>query len=130
MNAVGPTQKDHSNPKSNEPWTITRKLNDGLSHYEPIINFIDYPMCLIDDLHLLLRITDKLFNLLLLKFIRIDKNDSNHLSKRNTFSKFIEFLESKCKIKNPYYITSKTSLYGKILFRTFNGNEILRIFSE
>jgi hypothetical protein len=33
-----------------------------------------------DDLHLLLRITEKLYKLLLQKFIRLDKNEGKDLS--------------------------------------------------
>jgi len=61
-------------------------------------------MVLIDDLHLLLRVTDKLLKLLLLKFIRLDQNEGKEISKRKNLEIFINFLIDKCKIKNPLYI--------------------------
>ena len=48
---------------------------------------------------------------------------------RKNLAIFLRFLEEKCRIKNPYYITDK-ALNGKIQFRSFNGNERMRIFSE
>ena len=55
-------------------------------------------MVLIDDLHLLLRVTDKLLKLLLLKFIRLDQNEGKEISKRKNLEIFINFLIDKCKI--------------------------------
>ena len=86
-------------------------------------------MVLIDDLHLLLRVTDKLLKLLLLKFIRLDQNEGKEISKRKNLEIFINFLIDKCKIKNPFYIADKPR-YWEIQFRSFNGNERLRMFSE
>lgn len=72
-------------------------------------------MVLIDDLHLVLRVTDKLFKLLLLKFIRLDQNEGKDLGLRKNLEIFIRFLEDKCKIKNPFYLADKPG-YGKIQF--------------
>lgn len=72
-------------------------------------------MVLIDDLHLVLRVTDKLFKLLLLKFIRLDQNEGKDLGLRKNLEIFIKFLEDKCKIKNPFYLADKPG-YGKIQF--------------
>ena len=46
---------------------IIRNLNDIDINKEPIINFIPFEKCVIDLLHLLLRITDQLYKLLFLK---------------------------------------------------------------
>ena len=68
-------------------------------------------MCILDELHLLVRVTDKLYDLLLLKCIRLDKNDGLDLGLRNNLAVFIEFLANTCNIKNPYYITNKRLSY-------------------
>ena len=47
--------------------------------YEPILNFIDFDNVVIDMLHLLLRITDRLYELILEKLTLYDKNDSIRL---------------------------------------------------
>jgi hypothetical protein len=113
-----------------EKYTLSRRLSDPIDNKERIINFIEPQNCILDDLHLTLRVTDKLYDLLLLKFIRLDKNDGEHLNLRKNLAVFIDFLESKCKLKNPSYVTDKRPLYGKIQFRSFNGNERMRIFKE
>jgi len=129
MNQVGPTLQHHLDPITKDYWKISRKLTDEPVFREPIIKFIDFHMVLIDDLHLMMRFSDKLYKLLLLKFIRLDKNEGKDLTLRKNLQIFIRFLEDKCKIQNPYYIAEKPG-YGKIQFRSFNGNERMRIFSE
>ena len=128
MNQIGPTIEHHLDPNTQEHWKISRKLTD-ISNKPIIIKFINFKMVLIDDLHLVLRVTDKLFKLILLKFIRLDQNEGKDLSLRKNLEIFIKFLEDKCKIKNPFYLADKPG-YGKIQFRSFNGNERIRIFSE
>lgn len=68
-----------------------------------------------DDLHLLLRITEKLYKLLLQKFIRLDKNEGKDLSQRKNLEIFIQFLVDKCKTQNPFYFAEQLG-YGKIIF--------------
>jgi hypothetical protein len=113
-----------------DKYTLSRRLSDPIDNKPRIINFIEPQMCILDDLHLLLRVTDKLYDLLLLKCIRLDKNDGDNLFLRMNLAVFINFLENNCMIKNPFYITDKRPLYGKIQFRSFNGNERMRIFNE
>ena len=130
MNVTGPTLEHHLNPKTKDSWTMSRKLSDGHVHLEPLIKFIDFHNCILDDLHTLLRICDQFYKHLLLKFIRIDGNDGEDITKRKNLTTFLNFLEFKCKIKKPYYITNRRPELGKILFRPFSGNERMRIFSE
>ena len=120
----------NENDVGTQKHTLSRRLSDPFENREPIIKFIEFNMCILDDLHLLLRVTDKLYDLLLLKCIRLDKNDGLDLGLRNNLAVFIEFLANTCNIKNPYYITNKRLNYGKIQFRSFNGNERMRIFTE
>ncbi len=97
-------------------------------HLDPLINFIPNKNCLVDLLHLLLRITDQLYKLLFLKFIRIDDNASDDLNLRPNLKIFLEFLKNNCKISNPYLTSTKS--VEKIQLRSFNGNERLKIFEE
>ena len=95
MNQEGPTLEHHLDPTNKREWTISKKLDDKPSFQKPIIKFIEYNMVLIDDLHLLLRVTDKLLKLLLLKFIRLDQNEGKEISKRKNLEIFINFLIDK-----------------------------------
>ena len=61
--------------------TMSRRLTDPIVKEERIINFIEFSM-------LLLRVTDKLYDLLLLKFIRLDNNDGWDLSLRKNLAVF------------------------------------------
>jgi len=109
---------------------LSRRLNDPIENKEPLIDFIELNMCVLDDLHLKIRIFEKLLDLILLKFIQLDENSSDNLALRKNLSVFIEFLETKCKIRKSIYKSSIRPKYGKILFRTFSGEEIKRIFFE
>ena len=90
---------------------IDRSLEEAFKKYlakedgyknEPIIKFIDFVCIVIDLLHLLLRISDRLFNFLIAKLIKYDKNDSIDISLRPNFKIFIDFLAKTCNITNPY----------------------------
>ena len=113
-----------SAPKKGDAWQIG-ETNTVL---EPLIKFIPIEKTVIDLLHLLLRITDQLFKLLILKCIKIDKNDSENLNLRPNLNIFLDFLKNRCKISNPFYISTQTE--DKIKLRSFNGNERLKIFEE
>lgn len=119
-------------PKTSDfdKYHLSRRLSDPIDNKERIINFIEPQMVILDDLHLLLRVTDKLYDFILLKCIRLDRNDGENITLRKNLSVFIHFLEENCKIKNPSYVTEKRPVYGKIQFRSFNGNERMRIFQE
>jgi hypothetical protein len=75
-----------------------------------------------------LRFSDQLYNLLILKLIKIDKNDGVDINLRPNLKKFMEFLKVNCKISNPYYTSMKAD--EKIKFRSLNGNERMTIFRE
>ena len=98
-------------PDINEDLFITRKLSDSFEadgHREPIIKFIDYKNCVIDLLHLLLRVSDHLFEILIAKLIKIDNNSGSDIERRPYFKIFMDFLKNKCKISNPWYVSSKS----------------------
>jgi hypothetical protein len=116
-------------PDINENWPITRQLKDTPDNFEPLIQFIDYDKCVIDLLHLLLRITDTLYYLLLLKLLKMDGNpQTTNLDERPNLKIFVNFLKDQCKIVNPIYTSEKS--VEKFVFRNFNGNERIRIFKE
>jgi hypothetical protein len=118
-------------PDINEDLFITRKLSDSFEadgHREPIIKFIDYKNCVIDLLHLLLRVSDHLFEILIAKLIKIDNNSGSDIERRPYFKIFMDFLKDKCKISNPWYVSSKSE--DKIKLRSLNGNERIKIFER
>jgi hypothetical protein len=116
-------------PNVNEIIPISRSLKDVPDNFEPILTFINFDKCVIDLLHLLLRITDTMYYLLLLKFLKMDGNPNTvNLDQRPSLKVFVEFLKNECKIVSPVY-TSETSDV-KINFRNLNGNERMRIFKE
>ena len=126
MNVIGPTFAD---PRTSDNWTMSRRLVDGFTNKEPVIRFIDYDMVLIDDLNMLIRETDKLFDFFLLKFIRLDKDNGPDWSKREFFKKNFDFFGELIKIKK-HYTLSERVCFGKIQLRSFNGREQIRILTE
>ena len=90
--------------------------------YEPIIQFIDFENVVIDMLHLLLRITDRLYELILEKLTLFDRNDSICLEQRHAFSLLEAFLKDTCKITKPFYI-SQNDEETKIKLRSLNGSD-------
>jgi hypothetical protein len=116
-------------PKIEEDLQITRTLNDNYEidgHQQPLIKFIEYKNCVVDLLHLLLRVTDHLIELLVAKLIKIDNNSGGNIEKRPYFKIFMEFLKNECKISNAWYVSSKSE--NKIKLRSLNGNERIKVF--
>jgi hypothetical protein len=97
-----------------------------------IFDFIKFDDCIIDMLHLLLRITDQLFEAFLKKINTFDGNqDSPDFTKRPLLSKLNELIKSGCKITKPFRVKKKTD-DGKpasIKLRSLNGNERLKIMN-
>ena len=78
---------------------------------------------------MIIRETYRLFDFLLLKFIRLDKDNGPDLSKREFFKKNFDFFGELIKIKKPYTL-SEWVCFGKIQLRSFNGREQIRILTE
>ena len=96
---------------------LEKKSSDKCGYIRnPIIDFIEFENCVIDLLHLFLRITDRLMDLLINKLKKLDKNESDDLNQRPYFTILMNFIKTKCKLTNPYYFKNK-----KIHLRTFNG---------
>jgi hypothetical protein len=98
--------------------------------HKPIIDFIEFDCCVIDSLHLLLRISDKLFEALINKFNTIDNNpESINWSDRPLLKMFNDALKDKCKIYKPFYIKSKKGANpAHIKLRSLSGGDRLKIF--
>lgn len=78
-----------------------------------------------DPLHMMLRNSDFLYELCLNKLSKMDNSTSSDLTLRPNLLIFLEFLQFRCKLTNPYYISE-----NKIKLRNFNGNERMAIFKE
>jgi hypothetical protein len=100
----------------------------GYKH-KPLITFIEFDCIVIDHLHLLLRISDQLFDLLQEKLIRQDNNDSLDMSQRKSYQMFEAFLGNDCKITNPV-IHSAVNKEMHCRLRSLSGTERLKIFSK
>ena len=116
-------------PKLDANFLIFRTLNDIDVHLEPIIKFIPFEKCVVDLLHLLLRITDQLYILLLLKLIRMDKNNGNDSDLRLNLKIFLTFLETKFKIYIPHYILATKKLNLETLTE-MSALEFLKSFTS
>lgn len=97
----------------------------------PILQFIEFKKSIVDSLHMCLRITDRLFEILIDKIdqndtkgIFFDKKKLSDLSKRVLLNKLIRFCEDECKVYNPFYFDSKEN---KIKLRSINQTERLNI---
>lgn len=105
-----------------------KSINDRKGQInEPIIKFIDFDSCVIDLLHLFLRITDVLVDSLLENLD--DDNETGDLEKRPNLKKLIEFLTSECKISKPFYLKNVNNKLS-LKLRTLNGSEKLKMFQK
>ena len=96
--------------------------NDGYID-KPLLDFIEFKNTMIDPLHLLLRITDKLFEKLLSHFEKLE-NKSLDLTKRPFLKRLNDLIETECGITSPFYL-SKSQEHVK--FRSLNQNERIKI---
>lgn len=99
---------------------------------EPIFPFIEFSNTVVDPLHLMLRISDKLFELLLLRLKKLDSEQPTF--KIRDFStcyltlSFLDYLKDEktgCNLTSPYYAAE-----GGFKLRTLNENERMRIFEK
>jgi hypothetical protein len=91
------------------------------------ITTIPFDCCIIDTLHMLLRITDQLFELLLSKIELLDnstKDDGTFVGKPH-LKAFYDNLEGILKISNPFL-----TIDGKIKMRSLNGLDRLKIIES
>ena len=96
---------------------------------KPLITFIDFDCIVIDTLHLLLRISDQLFDLFQEKLIRYDNEDSIDMSERQRFKMFEAFLKDECKLTRPIlYSVKNTEMHCRL--RSLSGSERLKVFEK
>ncbi len=124
--------------KENQIWSINErsvrkakynlnsriKKKDGYKN-DPLFQFVEFNMNVIDPLHLFLRITDKLFKNLLVFLEELDNNDSFDFEKRPHLKRLNSFLIDNLKITSPFYFSK-----NKIKFRNLNQNERLKFFKK
>ncbi len=96
---------------------------------EPIISFIDFDHCVIDVLHLHLRISDQLLTLLVSILNENDPGTSSSLEERPNLKKYLDFLQNDCKITKPFYF-KKIDNETTIKVRNLSGKERNKIFEE
>ena len=96
---------------------------------EPIISFIDFDHCVIDVLHLHLRISDQLLTLLVSILNENDPGTSSSLEERPNLKKYLDFLQNDCKITKPFYF-KKIDNETTIKVRNLSGKERNTIFEE
>jgi hypothetical protein len=95
---------------------------------EPIAFCFPFDKCMIDLLHLFLRITDVLEEKLIVKLktidaIRINPSESKDLNKQPMLKKYIDFLANEIGISRVYYHKDNS-----IVLRNLVGNEKLKLF--
>jgi len=99
---------------------------------DPLIDFINFKDCIVDPLHLCLRITDKIFSKVLDHINFLDGHVATNISCSNNplMKRLIDFLESECKISSAIFFCKRLK---KLKFRSINKNEreqILRYLLE
>ena len=108
--------------------------NEAMGHkHKPILDFIEFDSCVIDSLHLLLRVSDQLLKDLIAKIDTADYNiNSTNFTDRPLLNMLNLAIKNKCKIYKPFYVKKKKSNPNEksIKMRSLNGNERLRIFEE
>jgi len=96
---------------------------------EPIAIGFEYEKCVLDMLHLFLRITDVLEQHLVIKLKTIDAiNNSasdDNLEKQPMLKKFIDYIKDKLHINRVYYVSDK-----QIVLRSLDGDEKLKLFEN
>ncbi len=74
---------------------------------EGLFKFIPFKNVIFDILHMSLRISDRLFKMLLFRLEELEGDSSSDLKKRFLTKKFIDFISERTKITNPFYFKLK-----------------------
>ena len=91
--------------------------------YKPIIDFIQFEDVAIDVLHVLLRISEKIFESLITKINKLDGNiQSANFENRPILKHFFDILSIDCKIWKPYSFINVPGKVKEIKIRSLNGN--------
>ncbi len=116
-----------------DPTKFARSLEDSyrnlgkLGYTKKPLTKIEFVDCVVDMLHMFLRISDLLQNLLFEAIQLKDdaKKDNADFSDKPRLNKFLNFCKYDCKISKPYYISD-----DKIVLRSLNGGEKMRLFTQ
>ena len=99
---------------------------------ESLFSFIPFAKSVVDPLHLFLRITDKLMDMLLFRLKELDIKEKSFklgdISTRNITLNFLEYLKEEktgCNLTSPYFIADK-----EFKLRSFNSNEKKKIIEK
>ncbi len=124
--------RDHE--KANKLFTEKTSAK-RLGYLQPsLFKFIKFNDCVPDPLHMMLRISDKLFDLLLFRLEELEKNEKSFKSNDKTTQELslilLEFLKNEktgCSLNEPYYYSEKEK---KFKLRKLNSNERITIFKK
>ncbi len=101
---------------------------------ESLFKFIEFSDCVVDTLHLMLRISDKLFDLLLFRLESLDRKQpsfkENDYSTRSLTLLFLEYLKNEktgCNLTKPYFFHEDEKRFK---LRRLNQNERNIIFQK
>ena len=120
------------NPRSYEEAIriISTSKKEDLGYVnKPIIDFVNYDDITIDILHLLIRISEKIFDCLIEKINNFDKNKYGDLEDRPVLKHFHDILTDTCKIRKPFTRVERENNKIEIKMRSLNGNDYLKIFN-
>lgn len=137
------------NSNNRESWELTRSITEANEFIndkqkksadrkgyvrKPIIDFIEFKDCVVDTLHLLLRISECLLKSLMEKLDLADsiigKFNTADLTLRPNLKKFLDFLQCECKIYSPYYIKERDTDGVQVKLRSLNSNELETFFNR
>jgi hypothetical protein len=95
-----------------------------------ILDFIPFENCVVDILHMCLRITDSLFNHLHLNIEELDGDISVDLLMRPLLKMLWDFIEVDCKVTKPFYFSQKQNTGSKIKIRSLSQPERFKIIDR
>jgi len=111
---------------------FAKRITDEKKGYscQPIAFGFSFDKCVLDLLHLFLRITDVLEEKLIVKLqtldaIHIRPSDSNDINKQPMLKKYIDYLSNQIGISRVFYIKENS-----IIIRSLVGNEKLKLFES
>ena len=112
-----------------------KKVDDRKGYVEKPLSQIEYFRYIIDILHMFLRISDLLYNLLFIEIQVLEfkvtgqYNENPDIEKTILIKRFRDFLVNICKIKKPLYVDEK-KVKKEIKLKDLNGPEKLRLFNN
>lgn len=110
---------------------LNRKIKNHLGYKNPsLIPQFDYNKCVVDTLHMFLRISDVLIGLLVKEICGHDnvcQNTKIDISKHEYIAKFYDIISSRCKIRVNLY---SNVVNGNSVIRDLTGPEKLKLFQK